>query len=145
MKYELIWEFQNVVLMSKSSPLASMEGISYSDLKGFIEITHGDLEVPFLSNSEVKNNEFSDIINKRIFIYERGSQFDLLSNLPSAYMQASPIPQELQDKYGLVQKKCKEDERIYKDVLIYRNNYQFTDMDKEFVKELKLAAKLVSG
>jgi DNA-binding transcriptional LysR family regulator len=124
LKSEEIWEFEYLALMSVKNPLADKESIFYQDLSEFIEIAHGDPYVPSLPIAEVKKSEFSDLINKRIFVYERGSQFDLLCDIPHTYMWVSSIPKVLLERYRLVQRVCKDADKKYKDVLIYRNNYK---------------------
>ena len=72
-------------------------------------------------------------MERRIFVYERGTQFVLLGNVPETFMWVSPVPQQLLDSYGLVQLKVRGAERLYKDVLIYRRDYRLSDYDKEFI------------
>ena len=45
----------------------------------------------------------------------------------------SPTSKKLLDRYGLVEKKCVDNRRIYKDVLIYRAGYNLTNLDKSFI------------
>lgn len=136
LKGETIWEFEYLALMSAAHPLAKRKKIQYSDLKDSIEIAHGDPYVPSMPLTEVKKTEFSDLINKRIFVYERGSQFDLLCDIPKTYIWVSPIPAELIARYDLVQRRCSDAKRKYRDVLIYADNYRLTNLEEQFVKEL---------
>ena len=39
-------------------------------------------------------------------------------------------------RYGLVERKCRDNEKIYRDVLIHRKDYRLTELDKMFVEEL---------
>ena len=94
------------------------ENISFDDLKDLIEIAHGDPYVPSLPITNVRKAEFDEDIDKRIFVFERGSQFDLLEKLPNTFMWVSPVPSDVLKKYGLVQRKCTISTKIYKDVLI---------------------------
>lgn len=71
-----------------------------------------------------------------IYVYERGSQFDLLTKVPTTYMWVSPIPDKYLEQYHLVQRACKVENNRYKDVLIYRKDYQLTDLDILFQKKL---------
>ena len=137
LKCETIWEFNYLALMSARHPLAQKKEITYTDLSAYIEIAHGDPYVPSLPFSQVKKMELSDLVNKRIFVYERGSQFDLLTDVPTTYIWVSPIPKELLDRYDLVQRVCVGANRMYKDVLIYRNHYKLSEIDKAFIEELK--------
>lgn len=136
LKGELITEFTYVLVMSKNHPLASKEEIVYKDLEPYIEIAHADPYVPSLPFSDVKKIELPDNIEKRIFVFERGSQFDLLERIPNTFMWVSPIPERLLDKYELVQKQCVSNTKVYKDVLIYKKGYSFTELDNKFIEEL---------
>jgi hypothetical protein len=133
---ELIAEFSYVLIMSKDSPLASKETLTYEDLTPYIEIAHADPYVPSLSMSKVFREELPDNIGRRIFVFERASQFDLLSQNPETFMWVSPASQELLDRYGLVQRTCEGNKKIYKDVLIYHKGYRLTQLDKEFITAL---------
>lgn len=140
-----LWEFEYMILMSKEHPLANKEKITFSDLSEYIELVHGDPYVPTLSLSDVIKAELSDYNDKKIFIYERGSQFDLLSNVHSTYMWVSVIPQEILAKHNLVQRVCNENSKVYKDVLIYKKDYSLSILDNHFIKELKKITQELSS
>ncbi len=134
--YEMVAEFQYSLLMSKSSPLASIDNISYSDTAPYMEIAHADPYVPSLPLSKVVKEELPNNTDRRIFIFERASQFDILSENPDTFMWVSPIPQKTLERYGLVMKKCAENKRVYKDVLIYKEGYKLSRLDKDFITAL---------
>lgn len=134
--YEMIAEFSYTLIMSKDSPLAKKDDISFDDLPPYTEIAHADPYVPSMPLSKVVKEELPDNIERRIFIFERASQFDLLSKNPDTFMWVSPMPPSLLDKYGLVQKKCADNKKIYKDVLIYKEGYKLSRLDKQFITEL---------
>ncbi len=136
MQYEMITEFSYVLAMSRDNPLASAEKITFDALKDYIEIAHADPYVPSLPLSQVRKEELPDNIGRRIFVFERASQFELLSENPETFMWVSPIPQKLLDRYGLVQIPCEENKKIYKDKLIYKRDYKLTVLDKAFIDEL---------
>lgn len=129
-------EFQYRLVMSRDSSLAAKENIRFKDLLPFIEIAHGDPYVPSLPLSVVKKEEFPENISRRIFVFERASQFDLLSENPETYMWVSPLPKELLDRYGLVQRICYENKKHYKDILIRRKDYRLTALDQCFITEV---------
>ena len=141
LNYEMICEFTYQLIMSKEHPLAKKEEITFDDLRPYIEIAHADPYVPSLPLSKVVKEELPDNIDRRIFIYERASQFDLLSENPQTFMWVSPVPQKLLDRYGLVQRKCAENHKVYRDVLIYRNGYKLTTLDNAFITELCMARR----
>lgn len=134
--YELVTEFTYSLIMSAENPLAKKEKITFEDLSDYIEIAHADPYVPSMPLSKVVKEELPDNVRRRIFIFERASQFDLLSMNPETFMWVSPAPKALLDRYGLVQKKCSENKKIYKDYLIYKNGYKLTGLDRCFITEL---------
>lgn len=141
LNYETICEFTYQLLMSCEHPLADQVDITFEDLRPYIEIAHADPYVPSLPLSKVVKEELPDNINRRIFIYERASQFDLLSENPDTFMWISPVPDKLLSRYGLVQRKCAENRKVYRDVLIYRKGYRLTALDQAFITELCTARR----
>ena len=134
--YEPVVQFHYVLIMSKNNPLASKPVIHFPDLEPYIEIAHADPFVLNLPSAIVRKEELPDNVKCRIFVFERGSQFYLLSDNPETFMWVSPIPQNILDRHGLVQRECPDNIRIYKDVLIYRRNYKLSELDKKFIEEV---------
>lgn len=139
---ETITEFSYVLLVSKNSSLAQKENIELSDLSGYIEITHSDPYVPSLPLNDVMKAELSEFVNKRVFVFERASQFVLLENVPETFMWVSPIPQPLLFKHNLVQRNCQSNDKKYRDVLIRRKGYKLTEIDNRFIDEVYKAKSL---
>lgn len=136
-QYELITEFTYSLIMSKDNPLSAKEVINYADLAGYIEIAHADPYVPSLPVSKVVKEELPDnVIDRRIFIFERGSQFDLLSINSETFMWVSLAPKSLLERYNLVLRKCVDNRKVYKDVLIYKNGYKLSKIDRQFITAL---------
>lgn len=133
---ELVTEFSYVLIMGKDNPLSVKESIKFDDLTDFIEIAHADPYVPSLPVSKVVKEELSNDIERRIFIFERASQFELLAKNNETFMWVSPVPETLLDRYNLVQKKCSDNKKVYRDVLIYKKGYKLTDLDRRFISEL---------
>ena len=136
LSYEMVAEFSYVLIMSRDNPLAEKEDITFEDLPPFIEIAHADPYVPSLPLSKVVKEELPDNIDRRIFIFERASQFDLLSENPETFMWVSPASEKVLQRYNLVQRKCADNQKIYKDVLIYKNGYRFSKLDNWFITAL---------
>lgn len=133
---ETIWEFEYVLVMSGRHPLAEKPVITAEDLREFVKITHGDIELPHVKNAGDRTRDGSRVGRRVIYVYERGSQYDLLANVPTTYMWVSPIPASYLERNGLVQRACKAQDNLYRDVLIYRRDYQFGEMDKLFQKKI---------
>lgn len=137
LRYEVIAEFSYMLLMSRDHPLAKKEEVSFDDLQPYIEIAHADPYVPSLPLSKVVKEELPDNIHRRIFIFERASQFDLLSQNNETFMWVSAVPQKTLDRYGLIQRRCVDNKKVYKDVLIYHDGYKLSSLDKNFIAALR--------
>ena len=135
-QYELVTEFTYSLIMSAEGPLAKKENITFDDLADYIEIAHADPYVPSMPFSKVVKEELPDNISRRIFIFERASQFDLLSQNPDTFMWVSPAPTSLLERYNLVLKKCADNKKVYKDILIYKDGYKLSKLDRQFITEL---------
>ncbi len=142
---ELITEFHYVILTNADSQLAAKDKVTYEDLRDCIEIAHADPYVPSLPFAQVKKDELPDDAKRRIFVFERGSQFELLAQNSETFMWVSPIPDSLLRRYGLVQRVCEENKRVYKDVLIYRKDYSLTQLDKLFIEQLIKSKREILG
>ena len=141
LNYEVLNEFTYVMAVSKNNPLAKKDVIVAEDLANCIEITHGDPYVPSLPLIDVKRAELSEFAKKRIMVFERGVQFTLLEQVPNTFMWVSPIPEDLLDKYNLVERKCDFNTKTYKDVLIYRKKYHLSKLDNEFISRIEGAKR----
>ncbi|WMJ24281.1 LysR family transcriptional regulator [Paludicola sp. MB14-C6] len=139
LQYEVICEFQMCVMMSKNHPLAKLPDIPYHLLSEFIEIAHGDFQIPSIPPNKT-NKLLSQRAASRIYVYDRGSQFDFLNRVNGTYLWVSPVPQEELDLHGLVQKKC-SDVGLSKDIVVYRNRSQLKSYELQFIEILKDATK----
>ena len=137
LSYEMISEFKFILVMSKKSPLAKLDEIHYSDLAPFAELAHADPYVPTLPYAEIRGDVFPDSPKRRIYVYERGSQFDLLARNTETFMWVSPIPTSTLERFDLVQHPCVDNCEFMRDVLIYRKNYKFTEYDRLFISKIK--------
>lgn len=136
LEHQTIWEFEYVLVMSKDHPLATKDVINVEDLQEYTKITHGDIEIPHDKHTGDSSSETGKNSKKTIYVYERGSQFDLLANVPTTYMWVSPIPDSYLEKNNLVQRACKAENNRYKDVLIYRQDYKLGEYDKLFQNKI---------
>lgn len=130
---DTLFEFKHLAVMSAQGPLAAKKVLELSDLSKLIEIIQGDSTIPSLAPGEIHKPVHNTNSTKSIYIYDRGSQFDLLTNVQSTYMWVSPIPPEMLARYQLVQKNVNKNDSIYRDVLIYPKTYKRTDTDRKFL------------
>lgn len=135
-RYELVTEFTYSLIMSADNPLAQKSEITFNDLADYIEIAHADPYVPSMPLSKVVKEELPDNVERRIFIFERASQFDLLSINPETFMWVSPAPESLLKRYNLILKKCADNKKVYKDILIYKDGYKLSNLDRIFITKL---------
>lgn len=140
-----VWEFENLIVMSRKHPLASMSSIKCEDLSQYIEICHGDAEIPCFDYGSELCKKSAKKADKKIYVFERGSQFDLLTSVPQTFMWVSPIPERHIKQYDLVQKCCGNSSKRYKDVLVCRKGYEFTELDLLFQEKLFLSKSEVSA
>ncbi len=136
--YELLTEFTYQVILSASHPLAEKETLTLEELTPYIEVTHADPYVPYLAKGAREESEDEEHPHpaRRIFLFERASQFDLLTHNPQTFMWVSLVPASVLTHYGLVLRPCTDHTRRYRDVLICRNGYALTKLDKAFITEV---------
>ena len=122
--------------MSNEHPLAKKKTICCKDLAPYIEISHADPYVPSLPLTDVKKEELSGSVDKHIYIFERGSQFGLLQSVTDSFMWVSPVPKEIYEQYNLTERVCEDNDKVFLDVLIYRNGYKLSELDSAFITEV---------
>ena len=127
LRYRPIWTFDYMLLTSRQSALAALDEVHPENLKGYTELVHGDVNSAFLPEPAGGGDE-----GKRIYLYERGSQFDFLSNVPTTYMWVSPLPEKVLRQHELVQIPCPDNRYRYRDILIYHEDYPFTGYEEQF-------------
>jgi DNA-binding transcriptional LysR family regulator len=136
LRYEPVWEFQYVALLSAAHPLAQAEKLDLRELRKCTEIVHGDTAIPYLSGDAADAGGSVPRARNRIVLYERGNQFELLMRIPTTFMWVSPIPEETLSLFNLVQRSCDFPGNQQKDVLVFPERYKFTGLDKKFIEKL---------
>lgn len=139
---ELICEFSPMVTVSENSESAQKQELTLTDLANKTEIVYGDKYVPSVSASDMKKGASLLKVKKRIFIFDRESQFELLSQLPETFMLGSPIPPDILQKFRLVQRACPENKQRFRDVLIFKKEYRLTPVDAQFIDALTQSKRL---
>ena len=127
-KWEELFRFHYLVLMSKDNVLASKD-IYLADLYDQIELIHGD------SRIQDQDNPYQQA-NKTIKIYERASQYEILRYVKDTYIWASPLSKEMLDAYDLILKECLDQKSEYIDLVIYRKGYNPTSEEGDFIRYL---------
>ncbi len=146
LRFEMVWEFESLALMSKSHPLAESSEIALSDLSPYVEITHGDCNVPYINVAQSENVSLDLSGKKVINIYKGTSPLLMLSMMPSAFMWSSPLPSSILEKYGLTEKRCDAQAHKYKDVMIMKEGAKLGDLDRKFIDKIyEMKNKVVFG
>lgn len=125
LEWKEMWEFSSQLLMSASHPLASRPSLTYLDLTDFLEIREGDIRQPSFSFEEEEECAGPGC-SRSVSVYDRGSQLELLKQLPSSYMWSAPLPQQCLKDSGLIQRPCSYPGNLHKDALIFRSGYRFS-------------------
>ena len=143
LQYEQLWQSGYLAVMGQNHPLADQPAVSAEDLAPYIEVAFGDEKVPYIRVSETESLTEAAQGSKRIFVYDRGSYMDLLRENPFAYGWASALPEDVLRRNGLVQKKCRKS-RQFKDLIVSKQGYRFSKLDRAFIDRLCLERNQVA-
>ncbi len=134
--WEELFEFKYRLLVSRSNPLAQMDVVPGDLLSSFIEINHGDTAVPHTPLNATETERGKTPGNKKVYVYERGSQFDILARVPGTFMWVAPMPKDLLQRNGLVQKSCNTSPG-FKDILISKKGHVYSELEQMLIDEIK--------
>ena len=118
LQYEPLLSFPLRLLLSREHPLAKLSEIPCHLLSGFTEVAQGDFHVPALSFSQIKKSAVWESASRRIYVYDRGSQLDLLQRVPTTFAWVSPMPREALSPRGLVLRDCVPAPLLSHDILV---------------------------
>ena len=135
LQYESVWRSDYMALMRKDHPLVHRSALVAQDFLSYVEVAPGDETVPYIRTSEAESVSGSLKNKKRVLIYDRATQLDLLRANPLAYMWASPLSEKVLQNNDLIQRKCASAGK-FEDFLIYRSGYRFSRLDRAFVDKL---------
>ena len=135
LQYESVWRADYVALMRNDHPLAHRSALTAEDFLPYVEVTYGDETVPYIRTSEAERVSGSLQNKKRVLVYDRATQLDLLRANPLVYMWASALSERDLQSNDLIQHKCAAAGK-FEDFLIYRSGYRFSRLDRAFVDKL---------
>lgn len=131
----LLKEFRKVIVISKNSPLSEKDAICKEDLTDLTEITDGE-HWEHAHAFEALRDELHDHGERCIHASDSVTQLDLLSKNSNFFMIAPALSENVAERFGLTQKAYTE-ARIFKDVLIYREDHKLSKLEKEFIELLE--------
>ena len=109
--YHNHFEREFLILISKHSPLSEEVNISSKMLQDKLLVMYGDYEVLTASYEDTAKNAGIELSKKRIYVYDRASAMEILSNCPDSYMWITGVHNDTLQHYELEVRKC-EDARI---------------------------------
>jgi DNA-binding transcriptional LysR family regulator len=145
LQYETVWEFSSVAILSKRHPLAASALIAEHALSDYPEIIYGDGAIPNLPVNLARELAQAIEAKKTITVYERASLLEQINRLETAYTLSSPVPQDVLDRFDLVQRRVEIPGNVFRDVLIYRAGYRLTRLDRLLIEKLRESAKRVTA
>lgn len=138
--YELLSEFESVVLFNGLSPLSGHASIAsdvlgdYTEISGFEEF-HGSLSARGVRKYGLPAQ------CRQTFCKSFLGRLELLSSDLRAYAVSEPCPNRFLDRFGLCQKELRDAPDRYRDVLIYHKSYKLSKLDNMFISELCMAKR----
>lgn len=133
LKHKVVKRFSYMVAFSKNDSLAGKDKITKEDLTDYIEITHGDPYIPRVSTPHKDKPEAKRIIRA----YDSMGQLKMLSDIDRTFMVVYPLNKDTLEKYNLVQYEVDGISKEMSDILIYKNSYYLSAIDKMFLGELE--------
>lgn len=115
-----LMEFPLYLVFKKEHPLSQYNIVPYDSLKKYTEIIHGDDRILAFQHEQMNSFVHADNEKRKVYVYDRGSQINLLENIKDAYMWVSPIPVDMLKSYDMVLKQCDQTVSKNRDILIYR-------------------------
>lgn len=117
---EPLLRFHQLAMMSRTHELADRTEVTPEELSRCIEIVHGDYQVPALALAD-----FPAVLSptaahsQKIYVYDRGSQYEVLKNVAGSYMWVSPVPAQSLEENAMVTLPCRAFNTPSCDVIIY--------------------------
>ncbi|MCQ2459012.1 MAG: LysR family transcriptional regulator [Ruminococcus sp.] len=129
-------EYNLYVCIKKDHPLAEYDDIPFTELVKYPEIYNGNNELEMLRRAALNPAYDDSLVNKRIHVYDRGSQLSMISTIKDAYMWIPPIDSDVFHGLGLVIRKCSFAKNLNKDVVIYRKSNEDNPLITNCIEKL---------
>ncbi len=130
LEYELLWDFEKLILFSAHHPLVQIPLLHAEDFSAYVQVTHSDHAVPYLTPAVARKEPGRSL--RCVQAQERCSQFDLLAEIEGAYMWTAPVPDSWLDRFGLIQRACLGAPQC-RDMIVYPKGHKFTVYERQFI------------
>lgn len=137
LSYEFLWEYDELILTSKNSPLAKYNVVEESDLKNMAEVLFGDNVIHYGRSARRVKEASKDDSLRQIFVYERAGMCAVIKNDENAYVRITPPPKGVYDENEFAIIPMRGESCHCRDILFFRKDYRRSETDKLFIKILK--------
>lgn len=141
--YRLLLEEDYRLVTKQGGRLAGQEPGKPSELDDYLEIVYRDERLPDGSSLDTMWEQEALSHRRTVQVHDRGSQFDILRELPDSYMWVSPVPPELLSQYGLTEKRCAWQKKRFRDVIVCPAGRIPGKEERDFIAELEKEAKRI--
>ena len=83
-----------------------------------------------------EEEEISILTGRKVYVYDRASQLEILTDNPDTFMWLNPLSEKQLSQYRLAQLPGISSKQKFKDMLIYKESYSLPKLDKEFITVL---------
>lgn len=135
LKIEPVWMFEQLLTLPKAHPLCMQPCITLNMLGSCVLIALKEENTPNVPMRSAERRDENGI-ERYICVNTRVNQLELTARIPGAYMWCEALPEELLERYGLMQRICAGECGAFKDVLIYPQGHEFTLVERAFIDKL---------
>ena len=122
--------------MAASHPLAKSRALTHDELAQYTEIAVADSNAPSLQLSIARKNDDDFDTAQHIFVSDCSAALSLLSSVQGGFMLSSPMSAAALKARSLCQCTYSAEGIRSRDILIYKNSYALSALDKAFIDEL---------
>lgn len=140
LRYKEIWEFSYLLLSARNGALPESETAGDPVSSSCTLVLHGEISLSATGKGQEGVSGWN-AFRKKIIVYDKASQLELVSRFPDYCSFEPPMSKEVLSRYDLVQRTFPLPDNRYKDVLIFRSGYEFTDDDLIYYKKIKEAIR----
>ena len=102
-------------------------------------MVHADYDMPIYPYSDYRytSGRTADRRKNVIFIYDRGTLMEMLSNVHGSYIWTTPTAQALKDAYGLVERPCGAEPIQGCDVILYQTSRRLSPYIQRLIDRIE--------
>lgn len=137
LRYEILWEYDELIAVSTDSPLAKLNVVEESDLDGMTEILFGDNVIHYGRSARSIKSAREQGNMHHIMVYDRAGLCGALHGDARSYARITPPPENCYDENEIALIPLRSEDSTYRDILFYRKDYKMSQTDKIFIDLLK--------